>query len=97
MSRCIVCRKEVTPGECPVDIEACPNLCEHKHIGADIGSSDATARDTISPTVSPEGLAFLEHVRTSTVPGSWGRVYKKPSFSCRLTNSNECSPYPETD
>lgn len=81
MKHCLVCRQNVSPNHCPVEVEHCPNLCEHKHIGVDIGSNDATAVAIISHTGELVGLASTVQEAISFVQLHKDFRSPKPSYS----------------
>lgn len=87
MKTCIICLHDAQH-EC--GIEVCPNRSEHKHIGVDIGSRDATVVATISPTGELEGLVTSEREVIITVPSlmGWERLMHNSS---PWTSLNECS------
>lgn len=64
MKTCIICLR---PASSNCGIEACPSLCEHKHIGVDIESNDAIVKGITSPIAERGALANLVLVGTSTV------------------------------
>lgn len=97
MKHCLLCRQTVGPAHCPVEVEHCPNRFEHKHIGVDIGSKDATAVAIISPTGELVGLASTEQEAITFERLDKELAHLKPSSYFRRTNSKECSPWTPYD
>lgn len=83
---CLICLRHTVPGECFLGIEACPNLCEHKHIGVDTGHNDATVVVIISRTGELVGLASTVPVPTSI--GRWPKDWDLPWHNLYLVPIN---------